>query len=565
MDTELKFIDVNPFMKKIYDYAKSKNKKIIYISDMYLSSNQIYKLLEKAGYKKDKLYVSCETKSNKGSKSLYELVYKENKLDKSSWLHIGDNIVSDYNNPIEFGINAYNYKNVREYDKSIMPKSIEESIITAIQTNKVYNGLELDYWEKFGILNVSPLYFGYSFWLYNLTKDKDNLFFLARDGYIFEKIFNYFPKTNLFTNYIYCSRKSLQIPALYDCDEDYLTYVVTIMNDFKNNTIKLKDFFKVAQLDYNDEKYLPIIRLFNFDSFEDIIDDNNYENMKKLMASQIDDIKKNIKEQRDLVIAYLNQEGMDKYEKINVVDVGWAGSIQFAIEKLLKKKVTGYYFGTIINQKANNYSTMFGYYFDLGNKEEDRREIIDNIMMYELLFSAPHGTTKSYKKVNGKIEYILGEDDNNEIVERFQNAALSIIKKYIEYYEYSQKIDKYFATYRFRKMIKDKNYEDMYNFSKLSNDMVLGSDKKYSYVKEFEKRYINKNFKQFLKDSSSSIWKGAYLIKDGTPEDYKKINKRIDKIKNIKIEVKKVGRCFIPFRVRRKMLNTYRKIANRNN
>ena len=200
---------------------------------------------------------------------------------------------------------------------------------------------------------------------------------------------------------------------------------------------------------------------------------------------------------------------------------------------------------------------MFGYYFDLGNKEEDRREIIDNIMMYELLFSAPHGTTKSYKKVNGKIEYILGEDDNNEIVERFQNAALSIIKKYIEYYEYFQKIDKYFATYRFRKMIKDKNYEDMYNFSKLSNDMVLGSDKKYSYVKEFEKRYINKNFKQFLKDSSSSIWKGAYLIKDGIPEDYK--------IKNIKIEVKKVGRCFIPFRVRRKMLNTYRKIANRNN
>ena len=69
-----------------------------------------------------------------------------------------------------------------------------ESICLAIQTNYLYNGNDLDYWEFFGIKYVSFIYFGFTKWLYDLTKDQDNLYFLARDGYIPYQIYEKFNK-----------------------------------------------------------------------------------------------------------------------------------------------------------------------------------------------------------------------------------------------------------------------------------------------------------------------------------------------------------------------------------
>ena len=96
VETELEFTAANPFMKEIFDYAISKNKKVLLISDMYLSSDVIKKLLKKAGYKSVPVYVSCEQHAGKGSMELYETVRKKEGLDKSSWVHIGDNKQSDY-------------------------------------------------------------------------------------------------------------------------------------------------------------------------------------------------------------------------------------------------------------------------------------------------------------------------------------------------------------------------------------------------------------------------------------------------------------------------------------
>lgn len=561
LDLEYEFITVNPFMKEIFDYAYDNNKKIYLISDMYLSKDAITRLLSKANYREVDLYVSCEKRLNKGTGTLFEYVGKENNLDRSKWLHIGDNSYSDYQMPISLGIDAYNYKNVKEYDKSYIPQTIEESIITAIQFNNIYNGKEVNYWEKFGILNISPFYFGFSFWLYNLTKDKDNLFFLARDGYIFDKIYKLFPKTNTFTNYIYGSRKSIQIPSLYDCSTDYLTYMLTIKNDVVDSTIHLKDMFKTAELDYTNEKYLPIIRLFGFKSFDDVVNDKNYDDAKKLISSQIDDIKENLKPQRDLAIKYLNEEGMKNFDKINIVDVGWAGSIQYSIKKLLAKEVNGYYFGTINSNKTNAYSTMFGYYFDLDKKEEDKDEIINNIMMYELIFSAPHGTTSGYEEVNKKVKPILLPDDNNKIVETFQESALNTIKQYLEYYKYFEYVDKYFCTSRYRKFISEQNYDDMAHFAELSNDLVLGSDEKYPYVIRFKKDFVNKNYHKFNLLRSKSIWKNAYTIEDASKEEIENIVKKINRKNILKAKIKNFGRKFVPFGIRKVLLKIYRKNA----
>lgn len=566
LELELEFIEANPFMKECFDYAIKKNKEVIIISDMYLSKEFIGKLLKKSGYDEVPLYVSCEYKKGKHSGQLFDVVRKKENIGNKSWLHIGDNINSDYRSAIARGLDAYHYKNVRESYVGMIPKTIEESIVASIQCNYLYNGYEIDYWDKFGALHVSPIYFGFALWLYNLTKDKDNLFFLARDGYIIKEIYDCFPKTNCFTKYIYASRKSLQIPALLDCENDHIVYMLTL-----NNLIgkTLSEVFEMACLDSTKKQYQSLIKNFGFASFEDIIDEVNIHNAKKMVAFLVDEIKEALKEQHDLAITYLNQEGMDRFEMINVVDVGWAGSIQYAIRKLLEKSVNGYYFGTIYSDNKDNlFSSTYGWGFDLNRLDEDRERILSNVMMYELIFSAPHGTTLGYEGT-ATIKPILDEDSNVSIIGQFQNSAVNIIKKYVSYLKYFESIDKYFCLHNYQKFIEEKNYEDLIQFTALSNDFELNSDAKVPYVQRVALSEIEEDYEAFQKKIAKSLWKDAYLVND-PKVDRDKIRKIIEKkeaerAKEEKRKAKKekiayYRRTIIPFRVRKALKDVYLKL-----
>ncbi|EKO5292380.1 hypothetical protein P0K64_001736, partial [Campylobacter coli] len=68
-----------------------------------------------------------------------------------------------------------------------------------------------NYWENFGYLYGGPLCYGLANFVYNEAV-KNNLkefIFIARDGYVIEKIFNFLQeqfKTDIRTEYIYASR-----------------------------------------------------------------------------------------------------------------------------------------------------------------------------------------------------------------------------------------------------------------------------------------------------------------------------------------------------------------------
>ena len=57
LQLEMEFSVINPYMMEIWKYASEQKKTIIFISDMYLSSDFIKKLLKKNGYKVEHLYV----------------------------------------------------------------------------------------------------------------------------------------------------------------------------------------------------------------------------------------------------------------------------------------------------------------------------------------------------------------------------------------------------------------------------------------------------------------------------------------------------------------------------
>ncbi len=513
LELELEFMDVNPFMKKIFDYALKNKKKVILISDMYLSSNVIRGFLKKVGYKDVPIYVSCEQHGSKGTTELYEIVLEKEGLDKNKWVHFGDNRVSDYEKAKEFGIEAVLCKNVRSEDKLDKPKSIEARIMRGIQNNYLYSGAEVAYWEKFGVLYASPIYYGFTNWLFELTKDKDNLFFLARDGYIIKKVYDMFKekyKVKIDTHYLYCSRKSFQLPALLHKTKDETISFLSAVNDSYDYKVTIGDILKNLDLEY--EKYKDTLKVFGFKKKTDTVGMDCFYNIKGFLKYIYDDIETELKSAEKKVLKYLKQEGLLGYEKVNIMDVGWGGSIQESIALMTGKQVFGYYFGTIPTNKVDILSNSLGYAFDEAMPNNRYAKIFDIPMMYEFVFSAPHGTTVKLEEKNSKIVAVLDDDeDYADKVKCLQEAAIGLIEKYLVYAEYLEDISVDECLANYQRMIERRDYEDLIEFAELSNSVIYTNNKNM-YLDSYEEDYIFAHYDEFLEKIHRAMWKDAYIV-----------------------------------------------------
>ena len=522
LQLEMEFSVINPYMMEIWKYASEQKKTIIFISDMYLSSDFIKKLLKKNGYKVEHLYVSNEYRKNKGSKELYELVGQELNCKKTNWLHIGDNEYSDYKQAKEFGINAYHYKNVSTYYEGTKELSISESVLIGIQNNYLYNGIQENYWNKFGAKNAFPIYFGFAKWLYDLTKEEDNLFFLARDGYIIKKIYDMFCKMDentIFTNYIYVSRKVLQLPLLGTMPElDKVIRQLTDRTELDGEITLRETLYKVGIRDMDKaEKYM---NAFGFLNLDEIVSPEKLYMAQNLIVKLSGEVRKYFSDKRKLLERYFEQEKVNCWNKLNVMDVGWKGSSQEVIEKILGKDVIGYYFGTADTLSRNKFCTMYGWIFDDWNPTTVASEVYRYINMYELLFSAPHGSTIDYKEENEKIIPVL--NDNvifNQVIKEFQETALELCKVAIKYNDYMDIINPAVATEQYRKFLEEKNEDDIREFEELTSDFLIGNSKNKSYVAKFEdilkENEIQNNNLQHMRDEKDKVfWSGAYIIEN---------------------------------------------------
>lgn len=91
--------------KRLYDYVLAAGKEILIISDMYLPQEFIEKLINADGYREyKKCYVSAEMGLRKKTGNLYRHIQKEQSIDTTRWLHIGDDVITDRIGASKMGI-----------------------------------------------------------------------------------------------------------------------------------------------------------------------------------------------------------------------------------------------------------------------------------------------------------------------------------------------------------------------------------------------------------------------------------------------------------------------------
>lgn len=527
MEIEKEFIVKNDFMKNVFDYCIKEGKKVFIISDMYLPENFLESILKRLGYKGyEKLYVSGELAKTKATGSIYDYVRKDNDISmKSKWLHIGDNLKSDINNAKDKGINVFYYKPPIERKKIIGKLTLKESIMNAIQINVSRNGLDISTFDRIGIECVSSIFYGFCDWISKFTEMQDNLVFLARDGYFPKKVYELLKeKRNLSinTSYLLTSRKAFQIPSYALMEKNEVIEVLTQWNAQLNHKLAIKDIYKQVGLDADDfEREIETLGLKDKNT---ILTFENREKVKKLLALTYTKIKKSLEDRLELVRNYLKQEGVDKYEQLNIVDIGWRGSIHNAMQKILPNDINGFYFGTTEFVYDKIRLNTFGYYFDLGFPIENKQFGLDNIMMFELIFNSPEQSLNSFKKEGNKVVPVFSEKKNTygKDLAVMQTAALKTIEEYLKYDEYLTGVQAKYCIKNYVEFINNKKYEDLIAFKKFTNEIGM-DDGEYGYVLEVSKEEFLKDYKKVISNSKYSLWPNTFVIKGiNSTEEYNK-------------------------------------------
>ena len=249
-------------------YAKSIGKKVLLVSDMYLSSDFLGSILQEKGLGIfDKLYVSEERGTSKGE-SLFALVRKENPA--ASYLHIGDNKEVDGWGARRWGLDSCVIKSAVETFRTFPESRPFRHLGTFNERLLVGNFLVQAFNDPFEInekgqrevrdipdfagLFLAPLAASFITWMIHKVSrvSPDKVLFAARDGYLFHQLYEeaaetwgwYMPKAI----YFYASRK-LYIGFALKTKED----IYWMQNKLQGGTRKfVRDVFEI-ELESDDD------------------------------------------------------------------------------------------------------------------------------------------------------------------------------------------------------------------------------------------------------------------------------------------------------------------------
>jgi len=288
-----------------------------------------------------------------------------------------------------------------------------------MQENKI-----IQFFSDFGYEKFGPLLLIFSKWLQKELEKKQikKVYFLARDGFIMKKAFDIVnDNKNIKSSYFYASRRSIIVPSLWKLNKaDEILDVIAF-----NKNISIKSFLKKVGLDnYKKVEYFLIKYNYALDTSINLVNSKNFKNFLKEIFPLI---KENSKQE---YISFQKYIEVEKFTgKVAIVDIGWFGSMQKALNNIVNDaNVYGYYFGLIPDAKMCNDS--FGFLFDTNKNKDIYEKFHYFINIFEFLFLAQHGSVKRFINNQEFVEFYEYEYKNmieKDIAETIQKEALKYI------------------------------------------------------------------------------------------------------------------------------------------
>ncbi len=353
--------------------AKKYDTKVILVSDTYFSADNIRSFLASAGFKYgdliDHLYVSCEAGRPK-YRDLFDVVLKELDIPAGQMLHVGDNQQADvspcYARRIAF-IHYEKWKfSPRVQDKEFPKDSSVRSALLGAGGDLGLTGLRsriyrsqpaamdiklLPYW-RYGAVVLAPIFAGFSRWAVSKCQEEGvtRIFGIMREGRFLGRVVEATAKTlgvDLAAEELWLSRRAVVRAALYPDDLSRLSEALALSAAGTQDEI-LASLGLVAADFEGISSALPDLRSPAGQAAlrQAIMSVQTLRDKVTVKSAQL---------RRNLLKALSNQIDFNSSGQIVVMDLGYAGTIQSVLSRILQRegarvRLVGLY--VALNEKA---------------------------------------------------------------------------------------------------------------------------------------------------------------------------------------------------------------------
>lgn len=448
---EEKVCYANPYLYQVFQKLKQAGKKIVAVSDMYLSGERIKRLLNACGYDGFAgIYVSCDYQKTKGSGKLQQEVQKLG-CRTDTYVHIGDNQVSDIDASRRMGWDAVYYKNItaqgQPYRQGGMD-SLAASFYKGLVNARLHSGIG----GKSGLYEYGYVYggilaFGYCQYLERLARQEgfDQLLFVARDGYLLHKIY-----TERFGNvdcaYIPFSRFAAYQLTMERNWKSFLLQAV-LPRSQANPKETVGEVLKICDMQYL-EQYLAGYGLRREQEFGAA----QYEAVETIFREHISQIKGKYQDQEKAARNYF-ADIIGTHQNVCVVDLGWQGTGAVCLKYFLEKKcgmdvqVSGALMGMYGNDSAGlcvSSGQLHGYLFSQQKNRDTLfrhagaySEIVFRNLLAEILFTQDAPTFLKFAlDQKGQTALVYGRAERNtDAVAKMQDGILDFVRDFSRYFQ----------------------------------------------------------------------------------------------------------------------------------
>ena len=507
---EIKFSRRRKSAFELFDVAKLSGKEVILTSDMYLDEATIRAILDKAGYSGyKKLYISSVLRKTKANGDIFKAVIKDLGAKASDILHIGDTWINDIERPKSLGISTIFFPKAKE---------VFENKINGINTNLCHNIGEtvcgimcnpskfkdsLGYRCMLALVagyyfdnpyrsfndesdfNGSPYFIGYyalgmhmvalSKWICDNSAEYDDIYFMARDGYLPMLAYNIFRNNeNPKGEYIYTSRKML-LPLMIESKEDFFDLPVEYRNHTPATILELLSF---CCKDYN-------ANTLDFDVNKTFTDENEFNKFITFFVNNLYDSSK-------------HNEAIERCKKYYAplakgnnasFDMGYSGRIQTAVSRACGKGIDALF----VHSDSKRYSNMKR----KGNYKiktfYDFYPYMSGLIREHILSDSTSSCIGIDENINLIFDGIEKLYQDSFVVNQIQQGAIDFVKDFknifIEYFDYID-FKPYEASMVFEGYLRcGKDFDRQIFKASYFEDLVYGSKDNIN-IYEFIKNYL---------------------------------------------------------------------------
>lgn len=412
-------------------------RRVVLVSDMYLPASCVEQMLAQCGIAGfERLYLSSEIMVAKADGSVWPHLRAASGLAADARIvHLGDNSQSDGVTARAAGVVPFLLTPPGE--RSVGSRLVQHGHwLTAVVASLLRQDLvarrddpDFDpYWLAIAHLVVAPAALGMAGHVRRIarTNGSDRIFFLARDGLIFQKAYEaaWRPADAASSRYVWCSRRCVNFANITALDEASLDFLAS------GAPISPDAYLRRIDLDPADPTIRAVVGGFFAEPQQAVHTTDGRAALRAMFTALAGPILAQAAVERAALLAHLDDLALYDGPGV-VVDLGWHGSLQRSLMLLGRSRagvlppLAGAYLGTFerrVRTAAGEKLEAFGWLFADGLPRDNVARFTRSVEITELLFSAPEPGIRCVRFIGDGLTPIRIEESQE--ADRLRLAAL---------------------------------------------------------------------------------------------------------------------------------------------